>query len=145
MNASVAPRSGQPGQTVTIQTIGVAGAYDGVAASGSTSIFLVDPGITGAAVCDSVHAHEVGSLTWTDGVGRLMFSIPTLPAGSYSIRALIPDSGCWIVGGDTAPITLGITAPSLRSNDSWLLAIALVIAAGLGLLAIRSRRPGQAP
>ena len=65
MNASIAPISGPPEQTVTLQTVGVAGAYDGVDASGSTSIFVVDPGITDAAVCTSAHVHEIGPLTWT--------------------------------------------------------------------------------
>jgi hypothetical protein len=142
MNASVAPASGPPGQTVTLQTIGVTGAYDALISSGSTSIFLVDPGITVAAVCDSVRVHEVGSLTWTGGVGRLTFSIPALPAGSYSFRALVPASGCWIIGGDTAPLALRIAVASPSSSDSWLLAIAVVIAAGLGLLVMRSRRSG---
>jgi LPXTG-motif cell wall-anchored protein len=142
MNASIAPISGPPGRTVTLQTIGVAGAYDGVPASGTTSILVVDPGITDAAVCASAHAHEIGSLTWTSGVGRLTFSIPALPAGSYSFRALIPDSGCWIVGGNSAPLALQIDDASPGSNDSWLLAAAVVIAAGLGLLVLRRRRQG---
>jgi LPXTG-motif cell wall-anchored protein len=144
MNASVEPVSGPPGQMVTLETVGVAGAYDAIASSGDISVFLVAPGITDAAVCNTVHAHEVGLLTWTGGVGRLSFSIPALAAGSYSFRALVPDSGCWIIGDSRSTLALRIDAAPTGSNEIWLLAFAIVFAAGIGLVVIRRRRPRMA-
>jgi hypothetical protein len=138
MNASVEPDSGPPGQLTTLQTQGVAGAYDGLAQSGSISIYLVDPGIADAAVCDTAHAHLLGSLSWDHGVGRLAFAIPAIPAGSYSFRALVPDSGCWVIGGDGSTLALRVDAQA-ESDQTWLAALAVVVSAGIGLLVIRLR------
>ena len=140
MDARVEPSHGQPGDRATLATIGIAGSYDSIAAAGDTVIYLVDPGVDVAAVCDTAQAHRLANLAWTDGVGRATFEVPAVAPGVYTFRALTPNAGCSRIGSDSGVLTFEVV-PRAATGPAWGFVLALGLAGVLLLAIARMRQP----
>src|SRR2546426_2273413 len=138
MDASVVPGQGQPGVHATLTTVGLAGRYQSLIDAGDSVVYLADPGVDDADVCDTARVHRLANLTWTDGVGRLAFAVPALSPGRYSFRVLTANAGCWTVGSGEGVLTFDVL-PAQGTDPAWGLILTLCLAGIAALVLVRLR------
>ncbi len=110
-----------------------------VASLVGTEVYLADPGVSVAAVCDTTQVHLLGPLSWIGSIAQLTFIVPALPPGSYTFRARTPSAGCWIIGSTDATLTFEVL-PSQPSEPPWGILMSLGFVGLLALVVVRRRR-----